>query len=235
MNGNETIRVIASSESVDDRDDVITPELLADLLVVGSLDPALANCIAEAIHASEGMLNGPRILILVKKCVGHADESVSSAIARVILNFSLEMKNELLVDLAAWRLGSEARRLQVSEELYANIRRNLDVMIQDDHATQLLHKSRRLQRDTGNELYSVKCLCDVRPIFDAEHASIEGFVSLVNFQLGYKKQNQQYETLELALTEEELQWIVSKANDALKKLKLLQDTLSESGEEGAYP
>lgn len=232
MNRDDRLTGMMPNETAEGRDNAVAPELLADLMAVAGIEPAAIDCVAQAIGNAAGMLTGPQILAMVQECFAQADDATVPAVARLIMNLSTEAKNELLDELDAWRVGSEASKGLVSDELFAKMRRNLDVLIQDSPATQLLHKSRRLQRDTGNELYSVKCICDVRPVFDDEHSCVEGFVSLVNLQLGYQKQNQQFETLELTLTEEELQWIVDKANDALGKLRILQDTISDSGDEG---
>ena len=230
MNDKQDMRMISSNEAGDGLEEDFAPQLIEDLRIAGSLSPDVVACIANAIRDTTGMLNGPKVSQLVRRCIPEA-EPTADAISRLIFNITPQVKEETLEELEQWRMAFKARQALLPTELCESIRRNLDVLIQDERASRLLHKSRRLQRDTGNELYSVKCICDVRPVFDDEHSSIEGFVSLINFQLGYQKQNQQFDSLELSLTEDELTYIVDKSVDALKKLQLLREAMATSEEE----
>lgn len=231
MNSDEQIPAMSTNDSSEECDDELGSELLADLRSVGTLSADAVDCVANAIRETTGMLNGPRVSQLVRKCIPH-DESTAEAIARLIFNITPQKKEVILEEFEQWRMASQARQSLVPTELFGSIQRNLNALIQDERASRLLHKSRRLQRDIGNELYGVKCICDVRPVFDDEHSSIEGFVSLINFQLGYQKQNQQFDSLELSLTEDELQYIVDKAVDAIEKLKIIREAMTTPEEEG---
>jgi len=230
MDNKPASRMISSNDEEASLGDELAPQLLADLRVVGSLTPEVVSCIANAVRQTTGMLNGPGVSNLVQRCIPDS-ESAAVAISRLVFNVTPEMKDGILEELSQWRLAYKGRQELMPTELYDNIRRNLDSLIQDERASRLLHKSRRLQRDTGNELYAVKCICDVRPVFDDEHSSIEGFVSLINFQLGYQKQNKEYDTLELSLTEDELQYIVDKSIDAIEKLQVLREAMASPEEE----
>lgn len=133
--------------------------------------------------------------------------------------------SQVLALVDRWRRISEERTKSLPDDAYQSLQRNVELLINAHPALELMRKSQRLLRDTGNEIDNATVICDLRPVFDAAHNQIEGYVALATLCIRYIRQNNDRDVFEVCLTEDEVSMLIETANDALKKLQIMKDSV----------
>jgi hypothetical protein len=217
-----------NSEHSDMPDDV-PQKMLDDLLQLAQVDEEPVRQIAEELAGSTGVLSAERVAAIVNE---HLPEDVAEPIARIVANIAPgELPSVLRTLDGARRFGLRGAEA-LSDSALSRLKKHLHLLVQDSPALGLMRKAQRLLREIGNEVQSIMYVCDLRPVFDDDHTEVVGFVPLINMQIGYTKQSGEVEFFEAALAVEELQEVITRGQDALKKLEML-DAMLYGTSEGA--
>ncbi len=203
----------------------LPPEMVDDLRTVAKLNDSDLKRLCDGITHVQGVLTNDQLEELTKQIF--EDDAVTEAVTRTIRNIPPEIKRDILAIVDRWRHVTPKRLERFPDRDFESLQRNLELLVQDYPGVALMRKAERLVRDTGNEFNDVLFICDLRPIFNEEHSRVEGFLAIVNLRLRYLSQNGDTDVFELALTEDELETLIEKAQKAIHKLSVLRDTVHD--------
>lgn len=204
----------------------IPPEMVRDLYRVSQLTEDQIRKIAGEIRDAPGLLTDDRVTEIVSKVVAAGDVT---AVVRAIRSIPPGKETRFLQMVLQLRQNRADLFSEFKDEDFDSLGTNLGKLIQDVPSLRLMHKASRLLRDIGNELQSLLFVCDARPVYSADHTTVEGFITLVNLRMGVTKQNGDFDNFEIALTEDELEYLIDQGKDALQKLRVLQQMVGQGG------
>lgn len=202
----------------------IPPEMIRDLRVVAQLDARTVGRIAEHLARLQGFAVTESVKEGVQSCLQVPNGDLADNIVRALLNLKPSDVARIVKTVDRWRKSTEGRGEVFTDEMFASLQRNLQVLVADYASVKLIRKANRLLRDVGNEFKSVAFFCDMRPVFDEPREKVEGFVTLANMRLIYTSQVGDRHACEIALTEEELKKLIENSQKALAKLQILKTT-----------
>lgn len=204
---------------------LLPPEMLRDLRAVATAEMDAIQGLSQALRQETHILSDDRLEEAVKDFF--EDDAVGQAVTRALQNVRSESKQMLLALVDRWRKAKAERREFLSDEDFAALQQNLDLLVQDYPSLTLMQKAQRLLRDTGNEIDDTLIICDLRPVFDEPRERVEGFVAIANLRIRYIRQNGDRDVFEIALTQEELSVLVEQGQKAIRKLEVLKETVHD--------
>jgi len=200
----------------------IRPDMLKDLFAVSQIDHNKAKAIAEKLKSLTGLNEADSIRDSIKSHLEEAEKGSATAVWRALVNLDSAEVATLLKTLGRWVAKEDARKEVFTEDVITNLKRNLDVLIADFPAIEMMQKANSLVRDTSGELKDLKFVCDLRPVFNDERTNVDAFVLVANMRMICLGQNGDKSVCEIALTEEELLLLKEKTDRALVKMKILK-------------
>ena len=201
---------------------LIPPEMLGGLHSLAQLDPQVVTQISESIDSLEGLNQDDAVLSAISEHLPENQQEVANELLNVMRNVSLDEVPRVVATVTAWVSRKDERKAVFSDELLTRLRSNLETLVQEHASIELMKKADRLIRDTGDELDSIKFICDLRPVFDKRREHVDALVLLANLRIRYVSQNGQRKSCELALTEDELHHLKEKTEEAISKLEVLK-------------
>lgn len=90
-------------------------------------------------------------------------------------------------------------------------------------------KAQQLVNVIGAELEDARIICDIRPIFDQDHQSIDGAIPLSTLRLEYTEAHGESSVVEILVTEQQIMELGEKIADAKLKLELIKSLLKNQG------
>ena len=210
---------------------VISPSMLEDLYDVAHLESEQIAKISQVISELDGLSKNEEVESLIDAVLSDDQESSGAKIYKVVKSIDEEDVPKIIELVKAWAQRKEERKNVFPDSLIEKLTSNLKSLVDKSGAIDLIKKADRLVRDTSNELDSFKFVCDLRPVFDDPREKIQALVLLANFRVRFTKQDGTKGSFEIALTEDELNELKKKTEQALSKLnvmKKLSDTLNES-------
>lgn len=200
-------------------------DFIADARKILALGKDEFDALAGALQEYSGFLDRESIEAEAQKALGSTDEAGS--IARAIGKFAGFLHAERPPSQAmdtfadAIRDRSEAFSKQDRETLIDRIR----ALAVTPVGLARQEKARELVGATGGRLESCRIYCDIRPIFDRDHESIEGAIPLSILRMEYANPDGEELVFETRVTEKQLEMICEQVEDARKKLRLIKDLL----------
>ena len=192
----------------------IRPDMLKDLFAVSQIEHDKANAIAEQLKSLTGLNEADSIRDSIKSQLEESEKDSATAVWRALVNLDSDEVTTLLKTLGRWVAKDDARKEVFTENAITNLKRNLDVLIADFPAIEMMQKANSLVRDTSGELKDLKFVCDLRPVFNDERTNVDAFVLVANMRMIYLEQNSDKSVCEIALTEEELLSLKEKTDKA---------------------
>jgi hypothetical protein len=208
----------------------IPPEMIRDLRVIAQIDARTVGRIGEHFSQLQGLTAKNSVKEGVQSCLQESNPDFAENIVRTLLNLKPHDIARTVKTVDSWRHSSEERHSVFTDELFAALERNLQVLVADYPSIALIRKANRLLRDVGNEFKSVAFFCDMRPVFDEPRKKVEGFVVVANMRLIYVSQNGDRHACEVALSEDELRKLIKTSEEALAKLDVLRATSAKLGQ-----
>lgn len=202
----------------------IPPEMIHDLREIAQLDARTVGRIAEHLSQLQGFAVKQTVKEGVQSCLQSSNADLADSIVRTLLNLKPSDVARILKTVDRWRKSTEERKSLLPDDFFANLERNVQVLVADYPSVALIRKANRLLREVGNEFKNIAFFCDMRPVFDEPREKVEGFVMLANMRLVYISQNGDRHACEVALTEDELKELVKNGQKALAKLEVLRTT-----------
>jgi hypothetical protein len=205
----------------------IPPEKIRDLRVIAQLDARTVARIGEFLSCLQGFAVKESVKEGIQGCLQDSNPDFADNIVRALLNLKPTEVARIIKTVDRWRRSNEERTGLFTDELFASLERNLQVLMADYPSIELIRKASRLLREVGNEFRSVAFFCDMRPVFDEPREKVEGFVVLANMRLIYFSQNGDRHACEVALTEDELTKMVENGQKAVAKMAVLKTTAAQ--------
>ncbi len=207
--------------SVDDLP-LLPPDMLRDFRSIASLTPESVASVGRALGCLPPSSSGDVIEKTIGQCLAaHGKEEAAGSVLRALMNVDADSIGSLLNVLRQWATVDQRRREVFSDEVVDRLQHNFEVLITHNPAVRIMQKAERLLRDVGNELQSVKFVCDLRPVFDDAREQVEAFATIANMRLLYVSQDGERRACEMALTEGELTHLKEHVDTALAKLRVL--------------
>jgi hypothetical protein len=200
--------------------------MLVDLKRISELTEEQIGKVDKALTSQDGLIT---VSDFRKLMASHFDSDLSASVTRTVISVIPEMVDQYSTVLERYRASNEQVAKMFTEATMDALKKNLNALIKDRPAIRLMRKAQRLLGDTGNELSSVFFVCDLRPVFDEAHENVEGLISLANLRLGYKTQSGHNVNLELALSENDLDFLIEQCEDAKAKLAVLERDYVDRG------
>lgn len=204
----------------------IPPEMLAGLHSVAHLESEILAQISEGVAKLEGLAEASEVEGLIQQSLPNKDKETAQEIFRIVRGVDLEDVPKIVQTVKAWTARKESRQSVFPQETIDCLMSNLELLAKKHGSIELMKKAERLIRDTGDELESIKFVCDMRPVFDKEHKRVDALVLIANLRIRYLAQNGERDSCELALTESELLKLKEKTEDAIKKIEVLKRVAS---------
>jgi hypothetical protein len=205
---------------------IIPPEMLAGLHSVAHLSADVLSSVSELVSNLDGLTEASEVEELIKGCLPDGDEDTAKELFRVVRGVDNDDVQKIVETVKAWAARKESRSTIFPEDVIEKLESNLKVLAQEHASISLMKKADRLVRDTGDELESIKFICDLRPVFDNERERVDALVLIANLRLRYMAQNGERESCELALTEAELLKLKEKTEEAIRKIEVLKRVAS---------
>lgn len=193
------------------------------LRVVASIETANLERLADLLVQQTGFLTDEKLAKLVAECVD--DEEQGSAVFNALQNVGPSGVDEVLEMLRAWRESDEQRRRQFPEESLADLGQKLPVLIRDYPALNRSKRADQIRNVLGNELEGIAFICDARPVYNKTRDRIEGLIPLTTMKLVYETQNLVTEEIEIVLTSDQLESLISEAKQAAQELATLRQSI----------
>ena len=207
--------------SVDDLG-LLPPAMLRDFRSIASLTPESVASVGRALSGLPPSSSSDVIEKTIRQCLtAHGKEEAAGSVLRALMNVDADSISHLIGALRQWASVDEKRREAFSDEVVHQLQGNLELLIAANPAVRIMQKAERLLRDVGNELQSVKFVCDLRPVFDDAREHVEAFVTIANMRLLYVSQDGERRACEMALTEGELVHLKEHVDGTLAKLRVL--------------
>ena len=200
----------------------IPPEMLAGLHSLAQLDPQVVTQISASIDSLTGLNQDDGVLSTISEQLPESQREVGNDLLNVMRSVSLDEVPKVIAAVTAWASRKDERKAVFSDELLTRLKPNLETLVQEHASIELMKKADRLIRDTGDELDSIKFICDLRPVFDKPREHVDALVLIANLRIRYISQNGQRNSCELALTEEDLRQFKEKTEEAISKLAVLK-------------
>ncbi|TVP96693.1 MAG: hypothetical protein EA381_16885 [Planctomycetaceae bacterium] len=211
----------------------VQPETVASFRLVSTLEPETCQRIAAFIQKMERFA-GETLYAFVAETLQQGTGSASDAakIMNVILNINADSVGPMMEQFSDWAGSHEERRRIFDDAAISRLRSNLETLTGPRQAIATLKKAEDLVRSVGNELQTIRFVCDLRPIFDEDHIRILSLSQVANLKVMYVKQTGDRDCFELVLTKGELQQFRDLADDAIKKMAVLESaSLSVAGDQ----
>jgi hypothetical protein len=208
----------------------VSQQMVEDLLSVSEVAADVIETLAATIKAESGFLGAKRLGKLVRQLL--PDERQASATVTALEHVRPNGVEEVLSTIRQWRDADSRNAAKFPEEAMFALETKLPRLIQPYPALKRYRKARRLASIMGNAAEAVEVICDLRPVFDQDRDHVEGFVPLTTLKLVYEDQNDETRVLEVRLSEELLDALMTKGNMARQKLKVLRQMVGEWIPEG---
>lgn len=211
----------------------LPPEMLAGLYELSQLDTPVVEAISGAIDSLQGLNQSDDFESVIASQLPDDCQSYATSLLRIVRLVDLEEVPKIVSTVSSWVARKEDRADLFTD--IATLETNLRTLVASHPPIELLKKADRLIRDTGDELQSVKFICDLRPVFSTDRERVEAMVLLANMRIRYVNQAGIKEVCELALTGEELQDLKESIDKAVDKLAILErvaSSLSDTDESG---
>ena len=203
----------------------VSKKMVEDMLTISSVATEAVVRLAEALEQELGIPTSERLDQIVSEFV--PDKTQASAIRTALVNLWRSRVDPLLRELEEWRTADPRNTERLSDHKYAAIKERLLQLIRDYPALKRFRKARRLITLTGSRVQEIEILCDIRPVFDEDRKKIEGMIPLTTLKMAYEGQDEESKVVEVLLSPEMLDKILSEAQKAKQKLTTLQNLVSE--------
>lgn len=197
----------------------LPPAMLVDLLRIASLGDDQIASVSEIVGSQKQIVTPEEIERTISSKLG---EDLGKGVTKFVLNFDPTMVERVLHILQKLREAKPKAAEIFDEAKFEKIKNNLNRLVQGHSSIELIRKSQNLLRALGNEIESVTFICDLRPVFDKEHEKVEGLISVAGLKLGFKDQEDDENSIEFALSEGDLDYLMERCEDAKKKLAVLK-------------
>lgn len=204
---------------------IVHPQMVKDLLGVAAIPTDSIKQLVAALEAENGFLDEERLGEIAAEYIN--DAAQASAAANAIQNLRAGVLDQVLAMINAWRESNATNVERFPDAAFDSLGENLPSLVQEYPALSRMRKSDRLRGVLGNELEGVHFICDARPVFDQDRQRIEGLLALTTMKLVYERQNGVTEEVEIAINREELVELISKAQKAQQKLRVLEESIAE--------
>ncbi|MCY2981007.1 MAG: hypothetical protein NTU79_20275 [Planctomycetota bacterium] len=207
-------------------DDILTgraipPQMLQDFLEIAKIDRELCGTIAAAIGALPGLVDSELIEDTVRLAGADIDNDAVDSVVRAVLSVKRAKLDKFLESVHEWVRGRVDRASIFTPDILSRLRSNMEVLIQDCTPIALMQKAEQLLRDVGNEIDSVKFVCDLRPVFNDPRKNVEAFILVTTMRLIYQEQHGEKKSCEIAFSEDELKDLGDDVTKAIEKLGVL--------------
>lgn len=197
--------------------------MVEDMRAVANVATEDIERLGELLAQQTGFLTDENLATFVAECI--ADEEQGGSVFNALQNVRPGSVEQLLAMLRAWRESDEENRQQFPDEAFADLEQKLPLLIREYPALIRSKKADRLRNVLGNEFEGVAFICDARPVYNEQRDDIEGLIPLTTMKLIYERQNSESEEIEIILTAEQLENLVSKARQAEQKLTVLRESI----------
>lgn len=221
-------------------EDVITgraipADMLRDFYAISSLEQSDCERVASALGKLGGLPDEEAVQDVISSSLSPPNRKAADSVMRALMGLTPDAVKKIVKSVERWANGSSERRSYFSEEAVCRLETNLGALIRRYPAISLMKKAEALLRDVGNEIQSVKFVCDLRPVFDDSRSRVEAIVSIANLRLVYVQQDGNRASVEIALTEQELRSLLEDAQQAVRKMEVLNElrgsmSITEGGE-----
>lgn len=136
--------------------------------------------------------------------------------------------SDLLASIAEWRsepdnVGGDL----LTEVELAGLRDRIPTLVKNYDGLTRQSKAERLASATGMRLESVETVSDLRPVYDDKQEQVVGVIPLTTLRVVYNGVAGFPSSVEIALTEAQVEELAKKMNQAAKKLQVLKKLASE--------
>ncbi len=191
--------------------------VIDDLCIVGNIVENQLERLCESLEKVKGFLDPSRISSLITKEI--LDSKQARAVFRVLVNIKPDTLDEFIEHVDEWRTENQGK---VSEEIYQNIKKTLKRIVRPYGALERFRKAEHLEKATGQALEDVQLICDLRPIFDESRENIEGVIPYTRLRIVAEGADGLPVATEVELTQQQVQELAEKAQNALKKLRTMK-------------
>ena len=202
-------------------------QMVYDLVNISQLGVESVTAISTSILGLKGLVVRETVMSAVQECLQSSEEEcdsddVTDCIFRALVSIDPDRIPEVIASFQQWVSVSKTRTARFNEEAVPQLKRNLDILILDYPALNLMLRAEALLREVGDELQDVEFVPDMRPIFYKNGKAVEEFVFVANLKLNYITQTGTRHSCGIVLTEDELVHLRNKADEALQRLSVLK-------------
>ncbi len=209
----------------------VSSELVSDARLVLDLQPGQIKALAAELEAFPGFLDKETLKGIVDQY--EESEDRRKRLTNLITGTDARLRqadqtvNDLLSGILEWQKSEENQKLQLlSVQEMEELQRRLPLLTRPYQGLRRQGKARRLTEATGFPLEDVEIICDLRPVFDEERKDVEGIIPYTIMKVVGKGSDGFPLSLEVVLTETDVNDLAKKAAAAVEKLKRLRDLLA---------
>ena len=212
-----------------DRDFASSGEFVEDARAILALQDVQVREISEALEHHTGFLDSDAIKSLVVPQVD--DEEQRERLARFItfLDKMFAQSGKLandFVENVRKRLAEQSAGTFSDGDLLSLTER-ISALIKDQPGFKRQRKAERLYDEIGIPVRDLKIICDLRPVFDKKHTSVEGMILVTTLKVAAIDVDGLPITLQAKLTEKQVADLAEKAGEARQKLSVLRHLMEE--------
>lgn len=200
-------------------------DFLKDAKILLGIPPDQASSLSALLQTAAGFLGKAELAKFAKL----ADVTEAQTVADIINRLGgvihdAEMPATEAMDAFAEVVKQKCKQLSVEEreELSARIR----IFVAEPMGIALRFKSQQLMSAVGSSLEGYGVICDIRPVFDADRAIVQGAVSVSTLRLEYMTQSSEQEIIELSISESQLDGLIEKLQEAKRKQSIIKGMLN---------
>ncbi|MFI5456741.1 MAG: hypothetical protein ACHRXM_14945 [Isosphaerales bacterium] len=214
---------VASSPEEFIRGVSVPEEMLSDLLAISRHSVEEIEQISTALESATGFLDDAGLEAVIQQTV--TSEDVADALKRAIRGLRPQAVDQTLTTLRTWRQADSRRAERFPDDSLHAIETILPRLIRPFPALERQRKARRLESLTGNQVRETEIVCDARPVFDSERSTVEGFVTQTILKIVFDSQQEESKSIELVLSQEQLEQLGDKVGKAKRKLEVLRTSI----------
>lgn len=202
---------------------LVPKEMLSDLLALADVPDDMLSPLSTELRDQAGFCGPERLGQTVGGIV--LEGRLAKALQRILLNVEPGNVDRIVRMLRLWREASPENRKKLSEDLLSTIESKLRLVAGSYPSLERYRKADHLSTLIGNSVESIDLICDLRPVFSKERDRVEGMIPLTYMRISYGRQNEKAEVVELLLSSDMLEELMTKASKAKEKLAVLRESV----------